>query len=66
MKWAILLNWNVTGSKSELFLIVHNTSACSPTGTSPKSNFVAGAIVSRTGRAVPVKASSTNVSSVKK
>ena len=40
------------------FLMVQRMSACSPTGHSPKSNFAEGEMLSRTGRAVPVNATS--------
>ena len=50
------------GKTSELFFSVHRISACSPTGTSPKLNFLAGEMSSRTGKAVPVRAISTDLS----
>lgn len=42
--------------------MVHSTSACSPTGHSPKSNFIDGSMSTKTGRAVPANAISTDVS----
>ena len=56
----------MAGNSSELLCIVHSTSACSPTGHSPKSNFIDGSMFTKTGRAVPANAISTDVSGGKK
>lgn len=52
----------MAGNSSELLCMVHSTSACSPTGHSPKSNFIDGSMSTKTGRAVPANAISTDVS----
>ena len=51
----------MAGKTFDSFLIVHKTSACSPTGHSPKLNLYDGEMDKRTGKAVPVMATSTIV-----
>ena len=65
LKWAILLNWKLTGSILQLLVTEHRVSTLSFSGQSPKLNSPMGFTERSTGSAVAISATSAWTSEYK-